>query len=481
LKIETQYLENHQVQLTVEFEPEFVDQAKRQAARNIARRTKIPGFRPGKAPYHIVQRFVGDEIIFEESIKVLITEHYPSIIDQAEIEPYGPGNLEKVVSKDPLILEFTVPLQPVVQLGDYRSIRIPYSPPVVSEEEIDRVIEQLRENVAIEEPVARPIQPGDRVYIKISAKRTKTDDLPDVTIIRERNYSLIIPLNREEQSNEWPFPGFSQELIGLNVGDEKTITYTYPEDTEYTTLRNRTVDFFVHIDEVKSRNLPELNDEFIQTIWEGKFETLEDFRKDVREKLEKIFLDRYNEEYNEKIMDEILSISTVKYPPQMLEEEMEEVLESLVNRLQSEGLTLETYLKSRGMNESEFREKIKPDVETQLKKSLALYEISKAENISISESEIKSEAQKTVEALNVFYPEQISDKPLPKNLLEKIAIRTGVNLIMNRTYERLRAIAMGQNGHDAPQTEHLDEGEIGTSRVESDTSINTQEKEDKTE
>lgn len=481
MKIETQYLENHQAQLIVEFEPEIFDQARKQAARNIARRMKIPGFRPGKAPYHIIQRFVGDETIFEEGIKVLIDENYPSIIDQAKIEPYGPGNLEKVISKEPLILEFTVPLRAEVQLGDYHSIRIPYSPPVVSEKEVDRAIESLRENNAIEEPVSRPIQAGDRVYIKISAKRTKTDDLPDATVIRERNHSLVIPLEREEQREEWPFPGFSQELIGLNVGDEKSITYTYPDDTEYTTLRNHTVDFFVQIVEVKSRTLPELNDEFAQTIGEGEFETLEDLRKKIRKLIEKSYLDRYNEEYDEKIIDEILSISTFKYPPQMLEEEMEDVLESLRNRLQTQGITLEVYLKSRGMNESEFREKIMPDVETRLKKSLALYEIAKAENITISDQDIATEVERTAEELMESYPERVSDKTLSKNLVNQIAMHTSVNLIMNRTFEKLRAIAMGQNGSDLPPTEPSDEGENETSPVGSDTLVKTPEKEDNTE
>ncbi len=473
MKIETQYLEDHQSKLVVEFEPELLDQAKRQAAKNIARKTKIPGFRPGKIPFHIVQRYVGDEFLTEEAIKVLISTHYPSIVDQAKIEPYGPGRLEKIISTEPLILEFCVPLKAEVQLGDYRSIRIPYNPPSISEEDVVRAIDVLRGLQAIEEPVTRPIQPGDRVYIRIHAKRMKTEDLPETTIIRERNYSLIIPTDLETPGGEWPFPGFSKELLSMKVGEEKTFLYTYPDDSEYVSLRNKTVEFNVHIDEVKSRTLPELNDEFAQSIEEGKYATIEELKNDVREKLQGELIERYHEDYDDEILTKIISISTIKYPPQLLEEEIEDTINSIKMRLQSQGTSFEVYLKSKGISENEYREEIKPDIETRLKKYLVLYEIAKAEDISINEDELKEETQKSATEVLKFLPNRRLNRTSSQDLLNKIAMQSSFNLFVQHTLERLRQIAKSEvteysSSTEKPEEEklHIEPIDLGSNHIQ---------------
>jgi len=122
LKIDKEHLEDQQVKLTVEIDTDQVEASKRKAAKKIARQIKVPGFRPGKAPYQVIRRQVGDEAIMEESIELLVNDVYPKIIEEAEIEPYGPGNLENVVNLDPMTLEFVVPLMAEIEVPDYQSI-----------------------------------------------------------------------------------------------------------------------------------------------------------------------------------------------------------------------------------------------------------------------------------------------------------------------------------------------------------------------
>ena len=126
MKIETQELENHRVKLTVETDSAPLEQAKRQAATKLAKRTKIPGFRPGKAPYAMVVKHLGDTVILEEAIEILIDDLYPKVIEEAGVKTYGPGKLDEITSLEPPTFAFIVALAPTVVLGDYRAIRIPY-------------------------------------------------------------------------------------------------------------------------------------------------------------------------------------------------------------------------------------------------------------------------------------------------------------------------------------------------------------------
>ena len=145
MKIEKEVLEDQQVKFTVEVDSDQLEAAKRKAAKKIARRIKVPGFRPGKAPYQVIQRQVGDEALLEESIEILVNDVYPQVIEDAEIDPYGPGNLENVLSLDPVALEFIVPLMPEVELADYQSVRLPYDPPEITDTEVEAVEQDFRQ------------------------------------------------------------------------------------------------------------------------------------------------------------------------------------------------------------------------------------------------------------------------------------------------------------------------------------------------
>ena len=192
MKIETEKLEDHQVKLTVEVDSEQLESSKRKAAKKIAKRIKVPGFRPGKAPYQVIRRQVGDEALLEESLEILVQDIYPDILKEADIEPYGPGNFENLVSLEPLTLEFVVPLMAEVELSDYHTIRFPYDLPEISDEDVETVENDFRQRQAVEETAERSVEVGDHVYYKVSAKRfEEEEEVEEGNLIEERSTSII--------------------------------------------------------------------------------------------------------------------------------------------------------------------------------------------------------------------------------------------------------------------------------------------------
>ncbi len=211
LKIEKQITEDHQARLTVELEPQNLEEAKHRAARKISQKVKIPGFRPGKAPYPVVLRTVGEASILDEAMDILVNEKYPKIIEESGIQPYGPGTLENIQKLDPPTLEFLVPLEAEVTLSDYHKIRFPYELKSVTDEEVDHTIEELQDRMAILEPVDRPAQEADQVFVHLSAERKEVKEGQSLTLIKDREVPVTIDPADQDNSKEWPFPGFSQK------------------------------------------------------------------------------------------------------------------------------------------------------------------------------------------------------------------------------------------------------------------------------
>ena len=158
MKIETTPRDEHQVQIVAEFDDETLEKFKHRAAHKIATEAKIPGFRPGKAPYDVIRRFAGEKTIVNEAMELLVDEVYPDVIKEANVKPYGPGELENVISIAPPKLSFIVPLEPEITLGDYRSVRLDYAPQPFDEKEVDRFFYQLQTNYATVEPSDHPLR-----------------------------------------------------------------------------------------------------------------------------------------------------------------------------------------------------------------------------------------------------------------------------------------------------------------------------------
>lgn len=442
MKIETQLLEDHQAKLIVELENQPLEDAKRRAARKLAKHVKIPGFRPGKAPYNVIVRHVGEGAILEEATEILVNDFYPKAIEEADLHPYGPGELENIPSMDPPKFEFVVPLRAEVTLGEYKEIRIPYEPKEIKDEDVDAVLTDMRNRQAVSEPVERAAQEGDIVYMHLSGERKNAEEGQDPTLIKDRSFSVIIDPEGDEHEDEWPFPGFSRNLIGLQAGDQKDIAYTFTDETPYESLRGIEAEYHLMVDDVKARTLPELDDEFAQSI--GEYETLEELTGAIRSSLEEQAEQSYNEDYDDQLLDDLVGKSTIKYPPQMLKREVNEVIDSLKSRLQQQNLDIDLYLKTREMDMDGLKEEARPVAVKRLQRALVLLELSEAENIQVKPEEVQDETTRTMNQIAQALPKKEMYKLSNQDVVSNLVGNIMMDMVTDRTLERLRKIARGE-------------------------------------
>lgn len=443
MKIETQPLDDHQVQVIAEFDPETMQDYKRRAAKRIAKNTKIPGFRPGKAPFDVIKRHYGEEVIVQEAIELLIDDTYPNILKEANITPSGPGSLENILSTDPPKFSFIVPLQPEVILPDYHSMRKEYKLEKVTEKEVNQAIENIRLAYATAEPVDRPAQEGDLVSIRLKGRLVKPDEGEDPDFIPETPLPVIAGKPIDER-NEWPYNGFSKEVIGLSANEEKTIVYTFPKKSPLESMRGKKAEFSFSVQNIKAIKLPELDEEFLQSV--GNFESVEKLREALRGDLEAKQTSDYDQSYFDELIDTIVEQATIKYPPNVLAEEVEYILEHLKEDLAQRKMDIETYLKTRNQEKDAFIEDdIKPAAITRLKRSLVMDELARAEDIRVS----KEELQKAVAQTIVEIGDQIDFSAVKTNLARKnfttaVTYETAGRLLNQRITDRLKAIATGE-------------------------------------
>jgi trigger factor len=450
LNIEQQALENHQVKLTVQIEPNKLDEAKQRAARHISQHKKIPGFRPGKAPYPIVLRTVGEEAILDEALDILVKDIYPKVIEEAKIKPYGPGSLENMPKLDPPTFEFIVPLEPEVALSDYKTIRIPYKLKPVTKKDINKVLDDLRERQVILEPSDQPATEGDQVYVKISIKRTHPAEGELPALVTDRRMPVVITGEKDANKSEWPYPGFSRMLLNTTKGEEKKFSYTYPAQSDFKELRGKETEVNVLVEEIKKRHLPELTDEFAQSVGD-QYENIDALIADVRKSLESQAKQDYDDKYNDKIMQEILKDTVIKYPPQMLEREIDIYLQQMENRLGQQKLDMDTYLKMRKMDMAALREETKPLAEERLKRTLVLLEIAKLENIHVENSELESESMRTLDELGRMMPPDKAKKTLTNEFVRGMIGNIGADLLVQHTWGYLQAVARGEKEEPLPE------------------------------
>ncbi len=443
MKIETQPLDGHQVKIIAEFEPEVLEKYKQRAARKISQTNKIPGFRPGKAPYVVILRMVGAEAIEHEAIDLMLDDEYQNVIKEAAINPAGPGNLEEIISSNPPKFAFSVPLAPETKLGDYQSIRKPYELPTITEDRVDQVIRNMRASYSTAEPVDRPVQEGDLAALTLSGVITHPGEGEDAQIFPETSPQMIVGENDLEVDN-WPYVNFTRELIGMTANEEKEIIYTFPADDEDEKLRGKEVKFSVKVTSVKSLTLPEVTDEFAQSL--GDYPTVAELRQSIRKTLEDNEQREYDNQYLTAIIDEIRGMSTILYPPQILDEEVDRVIHSLEDDLAQQKMDLSTYLKTINKEKEDFIEtEAKPVARQRLERSLIMDEIAHIESLQLDMEELQKEASRTMAALQNDPEYKKMAKGRKADDLARGVTMESANRVMNRqVLERLKSIARGE-------------------------------------
>lgn len=443
MKITTEKREDHQTKVIAEFETSDLDGFKIKAAQKISRESKIPGFRPGKAPLSVVRRIYGEEHIQNQAIELLIDDVYPKVIEEAKLTPSGPGSLEEIISQDPPKFSFVIPLEPEIDLGKYSSIRLDYKEPKIDEKEVEKTILNFQRMFATAEPVDRPAQNGDMVYLKISANVAEPKDGEDPILIKETPTQIWIG-NESEQENPFPYKGFDQELLGITASQEKEIQYHFPEDSPFETLKNKDVILHINVQSIKSMKLPELDDAFAKSI--GDFSSMEALRESIRSRIEVNTRNEYDTNYYDQVLDLIIKQAKIHYPPQMMEEEKRHVLDHLQQDLAEQKMDLDTYLKLNHKEKEEYiDEEITPIAKKRLERSLVLDEIAKKENIQLSKEDVSKEYNQTLSEMQFSKEfQKLNRKTSPQRIANAIAVQAATRLMSRRVLERVKEIASGK-------------------------------------
>ncbi len=443
MKFTKEILDDQQARITVEFETSLLEEFKLKAVRKISSKTKIAGFRPGKAPVDVVKRLYGEDVIEEEAIELLVNDVYPKLLKEAEVNPAAPGRLEKTESKNPPKFVFLIPLEPEVKLGDYHAIKMDYSPEPVKDEEIDKVIHRLQLNYSTAEPVEREAQKGDLVELKINAHLTHPTDGENAEFLKDSPYQLIIG-EQDPSEDQFPFEGFESFIIGLKKNEEKNFKFTYSKTSSFEKLQGKEAEFSVLIQNIRELKKPELNDDFAKNL--GNYETLAALRDSIKKELEETKTHDYDHKFYDDLVDKVISISEVKYPPQVLEDEIQRVLNNFEQNLATQNLDLNTYLKINQLEKDKFIEnEIKSAAKHQLEQYLILEEIRKQEKIELEKEELqKAYSDSLVELQSNSDIKKLRKQFTSKELANRVLLQAASRLINKRVESRLQAIVTGK-------------------------------------
>lgn len=453
MKIETTPREDHQTTMTVEVEPEKLEGARHRAARKISQNAKIPGFRPGKAPYDVVRRTYGDSAITEEAVEILVNDIYPLALKESGIEPAAMGQLENVESLDPPKFVFTIPLAPKVELGDYKSVRLPYEWVSPADDKLEESITDLRRMYSATETVDRAAAEGDYLMVDVTGVKAKPKEGDDSAPLIERNGFATL-IRKEAKEDEWPFAGFAAKLIGVKPGEETSFSHKFAKDHANESLHGENVKFTVKVKTVRGVNMPELDDAFAMQTGLGA--TVEDLRVRMRENLEAESRAEYDDSYFESVIDQIKLGATIKYPPQVLDHEVHHVLEDIENRLKSQGIeNMDAYYKLVDTTAEKFlEEQATPTAKRRLERGLILDEIVRAENIKFEEDQLEMEFNQAWGNLVQTDPDfnkrtKGGTKPT-REIVDAVAMDSANRLMVRMALQRIKAIASGETIEEAP-------------------------------
>ncbi|MDY6835796.1 MAG: trigger factor [Chloroflexota bacterium] len=440
MKLSPQWTETQEAIFTIEAEPQELEQSMNVAYRDLSKRVKTPGFRKGKVPRDILERYVGREALMEEALKDLVPRLYNLAISKTNVEAIAEPHVE-LKNIDPVTFEARVPLRPEVELGDYINVRVPPEVPEFDPSRVEDTIERLREQHVEWESVDRFVEYGDLAIIDVDGG---AEGEPPT---RHTGYECLI--DKESTS---PLPGFCEHLVGMNKGDEREFDISYPEDYEdIQELAGQQFHFMVNLLEVKEKHLPDIDDEFARSIGQG-LSTVEELRDRITKNLESMAEHEAKKRFEEKALGAVLEGATVSFPPVMLEWEIEEFLRGQAARTSGGRSGVDQYLESIGKSKEEVSDELRPLAAERVSRSLVLAKLAKEESIVVEPSEIDAEIEVILQGGQERNPE------LAKVLNSEAGRRQiRESILMSKTMQRLVEIASGladeSQGDSATQEE----------------------------
>lgn len=386
----------------------------------------IPGFRKGKAPRKIIETNYGKGVFYSDAIDILFPEVYPAAIEELKIDPIDMPSIDiEEISKDNgLVISVDVEVKPTFELGEYKGVEVEKVEETVNEDLVTAKLEEMREKNSRLVSVEREIENGDTANIDFEGFDG------DVAFEggKGENYNLVIG------SGSF-IPGFEEQLVGKKAGEEVEVNVTFPEEYHAENLAGKPVVFKVKINDVKVKELPELNDEFAADTTE--FNTLEELTADVRAKVEEDAKVAAKNELRNRVIEKVVENTEVEVPEAMVKNEIENQLMELNYQLQYQGFGMEQFLQMTGKTMEQFREEFvanrREEAVKNVKTSLVIEAIAKAEGVEVSEEEVNAEVEKMAAAYNMTV-DQVKEALRPTDLKDmegQLKIRKTIDLLVD--------------------------------------------------
>lgn len=420
--------EKNMVKLVIEASAEEFEAGLNAAYNKNKNKISVPGFRKGKAPRKMIEQLYGSQIFFEDAANEIIPDAYADAAKESglDIVSQPKVSIEQLEAGKPFIFAAEVAVRPEVELGEYKGVEVTKADAEVTdadvEEELKKVQDQNSRTVSVED---RAVKDGDMTVIDFEG----FIDGEAFEGGKGENYPLTIGSHSFIDT-------FEEQMIGMNIGEEKELNVTFPEDYHAENLNGKPATFKVTVKEIKEKQLPELDDDFAQDV--SDFDTLAEYKDDLKKKIAERKESEAKAKKESEAIEKVVEAAKMDIPQAMIDTQVNRMLEDFAMRLQQQGLSVEQYFQYTGMTADKIMEEMKPEAVKRIKNSLVLEAVAKAENIEVSEEEFEAELQKMADMykMEIEKIKEFMQDAEAKQMKDDIAIQKAVELIVSSAVEK---------------------------------------------
>ena len=420
--------EKNMVKLVIEASAEEFEAGLNAAYNKNKNKISVPGFRKGKAPRKMIEQLYGSQIFFEDAANEIIPDAYADAAKESglDIVSQPKVSIEQLEAGKPFIFAAEVAVRPEVELGEYKGVEVTKADAEVTdadvEEELKKVQDQNSRTVSVED---RAVKDSDMTVIDFEP----FIDGEAFDGGKGENYPLTIGSHSFIDT-------FEEQMIGMNIGEEKELNVTFPEDYHAENLKGKPATFKVTVKEIKEKQLPELDDDFAQDV--SDFDTLAEYKDDLKKKIAERKESEAKAKKESEAIEKVVEAAKMDIPQAMIDTQVNRMLEDFAMRLQQQGLSVEQYFQYTGMTADKIMEEMKPEAVKRIKNSLVLEAVAKAENIEVSEEEFEAELQKMADMykMEIEKIKEFMQDAEAKQMKDDIAIQKAVELIVSSAVEK---------------------------------------------
>lgn len=431
MSVQVENLEHNMAKLTINVSAEELEKALDSAYKKQKGQISVPGFRKGKVPRAMIEKMYGAGVFYEDAANILMQQTYPAAIDESGVDIVSRPTVDvvQIEKGKEFIYTAEVAVRPEVTLGKYMGVTVTKIDTTVTDEEVDAELENQRNKNARTVTVTdRPVAEGDTAVIDF-------EGFVDGVAFeggKGENHPLEI-------GSHTFIDTFEDQLVGKNIGDEVEVNVTFPEKYQAEDLAGKPATFKVKINEIKTKELPELDDEFAQDA--AGVDTLAEYKEELKKNLTEKKETEAKKTKEDEAIKKIIDKSKMDIPEAMINTQCETMVEEFAQRIAQSGLTMEQYLQFSGMTVDQLKEQVRPEALTRIQSSLVLEQIAKDENIEVTDADVDAEVEKMAKAYGME-PDKLKEymgDAEKESMKKDIAITKAVDLIMDNIKERAKA------------------------------------------